>query len=177
MKLRAFLFSLASLAPGRGQVPAPAKTPAEGTVEPGLGEAVKWRWLPEATDEAAWGFAIEVKKADVVVPAGATVPATSPDGKMPVPAPAQPVRTAPAQAVEHVVARGETLSRIANRYYVTVDHIKKFNNLASDRILLGQKLRIPGVDDIKAMTPPPPTIAVKEPAKSADPKSETPAVP
>lgn len=177
MKLRAFLFSLASLAPGLAQESAPANTPPAVTVEPGLEEAVKWRWLPEATDEAAWGFAIEVKKADVAVPAGATVPATSPDGKTPVPAPAQPVRAAPAQAVEHVVARGETLSRIANRYYVTVDHIKKFNSLTSDRILLGQKLRIPGVDDIKAMTPPPPTIAVKEPAKAAEPKSEPPPPP
>lgn len=42
----------------------------------------------------------------------------------------------------HVVKRGETLSRIASRYGTTVQSLKKRNNLKSDNIREGQRLKI-----------------------------------
>lgn len=45
--------------------------------------------------------------------------------------------------VIHTVRRGENLSKIAKRYGVTVNAIKKANNMAGDNIREGQKLKIP----------------------------------
>ncbi|MDI6833716.1 MAG: LysM peptidoglycan-binding domain-containing protein, partial [Bacteroidales bacterium] len=42
----------------------------------------------------------------------------------------------------HVVKSGETLSSIASKYGVSVDNIKNWNNLSSDKISIGQKLTI-----------------------------------
>jgi LysM repeat protein len=42
----------------------------------------------------------------------------------------------------HVVKSGETLSHLAAKYKTKVSTIKKLNNLSSDRIRIGQKLRI-----------------------------------
>lgn len=51
---------------------------------------------------------------------------------------------AAAGSVEHVVARGETLSAIAARYGVTTDAIVRANNLNNPHaIQVGQKLIIP----------------------------------
>ncbi|NLH72034.1 MAG: LysM peptidoglycan-binding domain-containing protein [Verrucomicrobia bacterium] len=44
----------------------------------------------------------------------------------------------------HVVKGGENLTKIAKRYGVTVSDIRTANNLKSDKIVVGQKLRIPG---------------------------------
>lgn len=42
----------------------------------------------------------------------------------------------------HTVAGGENLTVIARRYNVTVDQLQTWNNLTSDRIFIGQELRI-----------------------------------
>lgn len=42
----------------------------------------------------------------------------------------------------HVVRKGETLGHIARRYNCTVNQIKQWNNLKSDIIQIGQKLKI-----------------------------------
>jgi LysM repeat protein len=42
----------------------------------------------------------------------------------------------------HTVIRGENLTVIARRYSVTVDQLQTWNNLTSDRIFIGQELRI-----------------------------------
>ncbi len=47
------------------------------------------------------------------------------------------------QDTKHRVARGETLSAIANRYRVSVATIRSVNKLANDRIRVGSVLRIP----------------------------------
>jgi membrane-bound lytic murein transglycosylase D len=44
--------------------------------------------------------------------------------------------------ITHTVRSGQTLSGIADRYNVTVRNIKDWNNLKSNRVLRGQKLRI-----------------------------------
>ena len=47
------------------------------------------------------------------------------------------------EAVYHIVAAGETLSRISVKYHTTVDKILKLNNLKdADKIAEGQKLRV-----------------------------------
>lgn len=43
----------------------------------------------------------------------------------------------------HTVKKGENLFQIAKRYHTTVNAIKKANNLKSDAISVGQRLRIP----------------------------------
>jgi lipoprotein-anchoring transpeptidase ErfK/SrfK len=46
------------------------------------------------------------------------------------------------QTVIHEVQSGDTLGKLASKYGTTVELIKKSNNLATDTIRLGQKLRI-----------------------------------
>lgn len=43
----------------------------------------------------------------------------------------------------HVVKSGETLEKIAKKYNITVDKLKKINNLKKDLIFSGQQLQIP----------------------------------
>jgi len=50
---------------------------------------------------------------------------------------------APAEPVRHVIARGDTLSEIAERYNVSMSAIKSANQLSSDRVRIGQTLKIP----------------------------------
>ncbi|MCA1798185.1 MAG: N-acetylmuramoyl-L-alanine amidase [Xanthomonadaceae bacterium] len=45
--------------------------------------------------------------------------------------------------VPHVIARGETLSHIARRYNVSIQQLRSSNNIASDRIRVGDTLLIP----------------------------------
>ena len=47
------------------------------------------------------------------------------------------------ELVEHVITSGETLSEIAERYDVSLRSLRSANRLASDRIRIGQVLRIP----------------------------------
>ncbi len=47
------------------------------------------------------------------------------------------------KARTHVVSRGETLSTIARRYRVSLQQLKRFNHLESDRIHVGAELKIP----------------------------------
>ena len=42
----------------------------------------------------------------------------------------------------HVVKKGETLSTIARKYHVSVNQLKQWNNLKSDRISIGQRLTV-----------------------------------
>lgn len=138
--------------------------PPPATVEAGLEQAVKWKWQIEPGDPGAWAMAA----------AAASGPAT--EVKAAEVAPSAP-RTAPEKALDHTVSKGETLTVIARRYVVTVDHIKTFNSLKNDIIRIGQVIRIPGIEDIKALMPPPPpkdetgneTSSTPKPATSIQP--------
>jgi membrane-bound lytic murein transglycosylase D len=46
------------------------------------------------------------------------------------------------QNIVHIVKSGETLSAIASKYGVSVDNIKNWNNLSTDKLSIGQKLKI-----------------------------------
>jgi N-acetylmuramoyl-L-alanine amidase len=56
---------------------------------------------------------------------------------------AMEMRRVPAQKVRHVIARGDTLSEIAERYNVSAAAIRAANKLSNDRIRVGQTLSIP----------------------------------
>ncbi len=45
--------------------------------------------------------------------------------------------------VSHVIARGDTLSEIAERYHVSMAAIRAVNRLSNDNVRVGQKLQIP----------------------------------
>jgi membrane-bound lytic murein transglycosylase D len=69
----------------------------------------------------------------LVIPAGAAVKWSESDAG-----------SAPAGSRVHTVRSGETLGRIANKYRVSVANLKSWNNLSSNNIRAGQKLRVGG---------------------------------
>ena len=54
-----------------------------------------------------------------------------------------PAGTLLASTRHHIIARGESLSVIAQRYQVSVDSLRFANNLSSDQVQIGQRLLIP----------------------------------
>ena len=54
--------------------------------------------------------------------------------------------------IVHKVRKGETLSRIAARYHVSVANIKKWNNLRSNNLKVGQRLALYGKSAPKKST-------------------------
>jgi N-acetylmuramoyl-L-alanine amidase len=56
---------------------------------------------------------------------------------------AMELKRRPTKQVSHVISRGDTLSGIAERYNVSTSAIRTVNKLSSDRIRVGQTLRIP----------------------------------
>jgi peptidoglycan/xylan/chitin deacetylase (PgdA/CDA1 family) len=70
--------------------------------------------------------------------------------------------------VDYMVVKGDTLFSIAQRANLTVEKIKQSNNLTSDKIIVGQILKLYG----KNVEPPPPT----DPPKDDKPPSTAPSV-
>ncbi len=70
-----------------------------------------------------------------------TTPAASPT-PAPRSAPKPAPRPAP-RATVHTVVSGDSLWKIAKKYSVTVDAIKKANGMTKDTVVLGAKLKIP----------------------------------
>ncbi len=56
---------------------------------------------------------------------------------------AMDLKREPTKQVRHVIARGDTISEIAERYNVSVTSIRRANKLSSDKIRVGQTLNIP----------------------------------
>jgi N-acetylmuramoyl-L-alanine amidase len=56
---------------------------------------------------------------------------------------AMDIRREPVRQVNHVIARGDTISEIARRYKVSAAAIRRANKLANDNIRVGQTLSIP----------------------------------
>jgi N-acetylmuramoyl-L-alanine amidase len=56
---------------------------------------------------------------------------------------AMEIRRQPVKKVRHVIARGDTLSEIAERYNVSTSAIRAANKLRNDKIRVGQTLSIP----------------------------------
>ena len=58
----------------------------------------------------------------------------------------------PTSGVNYIVVSGDNLYSIANKYGVSVDDIKKENNLSSNILKIGQVLKIPGTDQFVTYT-------------------------
>ena len=56
---------------------------------------------------------------------------------------AMDLRRSPSSQVRHVIARGDTISELAERYNVSPASIRKANKLSTNKIRVGQTLRIP----------------------------------
>lgn len=56
---------------------------------------------------------------------------------------AMDLKRTPSKQVSHVISRGDTLSQIAERYNVSQSAIRAANKLSTDKIRIGQTLRIP----------------------------------
>ncbi len=93
--------------------------------------------------------------------------AAEPQRKKPAPAPA----TARKSGQNHVVAAGETLGGIAQRYRVSVTELKRLNQIADERKLsVGQVLSIPAAGGTKPVPKPAPAAASVQ-KKDEDQKS------
>ncbi|MCB0592571.1 MAG: LysM peptidoglycan-binding domain-containing protein [Phaeodactylibacter sp.] len=69
------------------------------------------------------------------------VPTVDPQPEPPA-VPVEPQETTPPALVYHTVAAGDTLYNISKRYNTTVEAIKRLNNLTSNTINIGQRLRV-----------------------------------
>ena len=76
---------------------------------------------------------------------------------------------APGAEIEHTVASGETLSKLATKYKVSAGEIRDWNQLKSDNLFVGQKLIIKTAAPATEQTAPP------APAAETTPAPETPA--
>lgn len=54
-----------------------------------------------------------------------------------------PASTSPTETTIYLVKSGDSLEKIARRHNTSVEVIKKFNNLKSNKIQVGQKIKIP----------------------------------
>lgn len=123
--------------------------PAIPVIEPGLEQAVKWHWQVEPSAAASWGLSVDAPvEVPVVKPSEPVTPETVAKA---MPATKIILKGPPATMLEHVVVKGESLTVIARANGVTVDQLRIFNELKNDRIVIGQVVKVPGVNDIKAM--------------------------
>jgi murein DD-endopeptidase MepM/ murein hydrolase activator NlpD len=103
--------------------------------------------------------------------AAAAAPAARPPASTPAPAPAAAASAAPGAAgtsAVHVVAAGDTLSKIARHYHKPVSEIIKANNIQANATLtVGDRLVIPGAAAPAAKPGAPAPAAQAKPAVSA----------
>jgi murein DD-endopeptidase MepM/ murein hydrolase activator NlpD len=114
-------------------------------------------------------------KSSRVATATPTATAAAPAPRPAVPTPA-PAASPPGNGSVHVVAAGDTLSKIAHRYHKSVNEIAKANNIQPTATLnVGDRLTIPGAQPspVKASASPP--AAPAKPVASAAPKEAEPA--
>ena len=69
----------------------------------------------------------------------------------------------------YIVQRGDYLAKISKKYNVTINSIKRLNNLKDDNIRIGQKLKLPGKLDVGEQKVPVGAFAKPQAQKSAKP--------
>lgn len=163
------LSALAGCFPGMAMAQLETVKPAIPTIEPGLEPAVKWPWQVEPSDAAAWGLPVDVPVENPVAkPGGQTASET---GGKATPAIKVAPKGPPPTMIEYVVAKGDSLTKIAHANGVTVDQLRIFNELKNDRIVIGQVVKVPGENDIKVMVD---AAVAAEKAASKNPPKEKP---
>ena len=115
---------------------APSKT-APPKIEPGLEEAVNWKWSVAPPEKGEWGMPL-------------------PESLAPRPSGADAAAPAEGRPATYEVAKGDALIKIGRKFNMTAAQLKQFNDLKDDRIVIGQILRIPTPGELLAMVPPPP---------------------
>jgi LysM repeat protein/lipoprotein-anchoring transpeptidase ErfK/SrfK len=136
----AFISTLAAFLAGDvAAQPAAAKGTTSPRVEPGLENAVEWKWRAVPSDPKDWG--LELPDLTHLAQVTPTPTSASTEG----------------QFTLYEVQRGDALFLIGKRFGVTVDQIKQANGLSSDLIRAGETLKIP-----------PPSPAAQRPPASAD---------
>src|SRR5215471_7496102 len=101
--------------------------------------------------------------------------ATAPTARPAVPTPA-PAASPPGNGSVHVVAAGDTLSKIAHRYHKSVNELAKANNIQPTATLnVGDRLTIPGAQPSPVKASASPAAAPAKPVASAAPKEAEPA--
>jgi len=126
----------------------------------GLKYGVSWVVIKEANNLAS---TVVYPGQRLIIPgvAGSPEVAPPPEATSPPPAEATPAPTpAPSgEAVVHIVQAGETLHKIGLKYGVTWPEIQTANQLASEKIYVGQRLIIP----VPGSAVPPPPGPAPEP--------------
>ena len=74
-------------------------------------------------------------------PVGEPAPVPLPEAPA-QPEPEKPATPVPSAPVYHTVATGDTLYNISKRYNITVEELKKLNQLGNNTIKVGQQLRV-----------------------------------
>ena len=142
---------------------APTSRPEPVRIEPGLEEAVNWKWWVAPSDEKDWGLRLP------------GIPPTNPTAE-PGTADA-PSATAITRPDSYEVQRGDALSIIARKFGMTVAELKTVNGLTTDLIKIGQTLKIPTLEELEAMAPPPveePTVSDEGADPAESPVEKTP---
>src|SRR5215469_10406376 len=111
------------------------KPPAPTHVEPGMENAVKWKWRVDESDEKDWGLSTPTPSP---TPVAVAVAAPTPE----------------IRPTSYEIKRGDALILIARKFGMTVEQIKAFNGLKNDKIRAGQTLKIPTLAELSAMAPP-----------------------
>jgi murein DD-endopeptidase MepM/ murein hydrolase activator NlpD len=107
-------------------------------------------------------------------PRVAAAPAPAHRPAAPTPAPAAAVNSAGNQGV-HIVAVGDTLSKISHRYHKSVNEIAKANNIQPTATLnVGDRLIIPGAQASAVKANPPAVSAQAKPVAAPAPKEAEP---
>jgi len=95
----------------------------------------------------------------------ASAPPPADSNAKPVP---EPLAETQQVVTSHTVKKGETLNKISGMYGISVDNLVKWNNLQSQNIIIGQKLKLTGAGGETAVNEP-----VKTPGKTATAPSKT----
>jgi LysM repeat protein len=119
---------------------------AQSTIEPGLEAAVNWKWRVVPSEPGQWVS---------VLPD----PTPEPENVAPVPTPVR-------EQLTYEVKRGDALAIISRKYGLLPVHLKSYNGLTTDLIHIGQVLKIPTLNEARAIAPLP------EPPKKATPKKK-----
>jgi LysM repeat protein len=122
--------------------------------EPGLENAVRWKWRVAPSDDKDWGLA---------------VPTPTP---LPSPALAAATPTPENRPALYEVKHGDALILIGKKFGLTVEQIKAFNGLKNDMIRVGQMLKIPTLAELAKATPSPNPSATPSPNPRANPRTK-----
>ena len=133
---------------------------APSQIEPGLEQAVSWKWWVAPSENQEWGMSL-------------------PDALMPKPPSSSaldPTASSGIRPETYEVKKGDAIIKIAKKFDMTAWQLMHSNDLKDDRIKVGQVLRVPTPGQLLTMVPPPPP-PLPEPKKKTSKAVLTPEPP